>query len=175
MFAWLPDRTFVFAVFALLLSIGAFAYLALWPSFEIIETNAQGVSEIKHVGIAESNGVIGLVFAVVPVLLTLGSILSVPPSGKSERRHKLNLIVGTLLLWVYIVAFAQEIGILFVPAATLLTSVAVLMLVRDRAWGRPGAQERVKSAKELRREAVRRSRRTENRVGQRSSNRRRPR
>ncbi len=176
MFSWLPDRTFVFAVFALLLSIAAFAYLALWPSFEIIEMNADGVAEIRRVGIAESgNGIIGLVFALMPVLITLGSILSVPPSGESERRHKLNLIVGAVLLWLFIVAFAQEIGILYVPAATMLTSVVVLMLVRDRAWGRPGAQERTKSARELREEAVRRAHRSGNRVGRRRSNRRRTR
>ncbi len=175
MFSWLPDRTFVFAVLALLLSIAAFAYLTLWPSFEIIETNAEGVSEIRRVGIAESNGIVGLVFATVPVLITLGSILSVPPSGNSERRHKLNLILGTILLWVFIVAFAQEIGILYVPAATLLTSVAVLMLVRDRAWGRPDAQKRTKSARELREEAVRRTKRSGNRVGQRGTTRRRSR
>ena len=175
MFSWLPDRTFVFAVIALLLSIAAFAYLALWPSFEIIETNADGVAEIRRVGIAESNGLIGLVFALMPVLITLGSILSVPPNGESERRHKLNLIVGAVLLWVFIVAFAQEIGILYVPAATMLTSVVVLMLVRDRAWGRPGAQERTKSARELREEAVRRAGRSGNRVGRRRTNRRRTR
>ena len=173
MFTWLPDRTFVFAVLALLLSIAAFAYLALWPSIEIIETNADGVAEIRRVGITEAHNLIGIVFALMPVVITLGSILSVPPNGQSERRHKLNLIVGAVLLWVFIVAFAQEIGILYVPAATMLTSVVVLMLVRDRAWGRPGAQERTKSARELREEAVRRANRSGNRVGRRRSVRRR--
>ena len=175
MFSWLPDRTFVFAVLALVLSIAAFAYLALWPSFEITETNAEGVTEFRRVGIAESNGLTGLLFALMPVVITLGSILSVPPNGQSERRHKLNLIVGAILLWVFIVAFAREIGILYVPAATMLTSVVVLMLVRDRAWGRPGAQERTKSARELREEAVRRAKRSGNRVGRRRSMRRRTR
>ncbi len=173
MFSWLPDRTFVFAVFALLLSIAAFAYLALWPSFEVIATNADGVAEIRRVGIADSNGPTGLLLALMPVVITLGSILSVPPNGQSERRHKLNLIVGAVLLWVFIVAFAQEIGILYVPAATMLTSVVVLMLVRDRAWGKPDAQVRTKSARELREEAVRRTKRSGNRVGRRRSNRRR--
>ena len=175
MFSRLPDRTFVFAVFALLMSIAALAYLALWPSFEIVETNAEGVSITRRVGIAESNGLIGLIFAIIPVMITLGAILSVPPSGQAERRHKLNLIVGVVLLWVFIVAFAQEIGILYVPAATMLTSVVVLMLVRDRAWGRPGAQERTKSARELRDEAVLRTKRSRNRVGRRNSIRRRSR
>ena len=175
MFSWLPDRTFVFAVLALLLTIAAFAYLALWPSFEIVELNAEGAPETRRVGIAEANGILGLVFALMPVLITLGAILSVPPSGQAERRHKLNLIVGAVLLWIFIVAFAQEIGILYVPAATMLTSVVVLMLVRDRAWGRPEAQERTKSARELREEAVRRSERSGNRVGRRRRVRRRSR
>ncbi len=163
----MPDRTFVFAVLALLMAIAAFGYLALWPSFEILEINADGETEARRVGIAESNGILGLVFALMPVVITLGAILSVPPSGNSERRHKLNLIVGAVLLWVFILAFAQEIGILYVPAATMLTSVVVLMLVRERAWGRPGAQERTKSAGELREEAVRRAQRAGNRVGRR--------
>ena len=170
-----PDRTFVFAVFALLLSIAAFAYLALWPWSPISETNAEGETEIRLVGIAESHGLIGLVFALMPVVITLGAILSVPPSGQSERRHKLNVIVGAVLLWIFIAAFAQEIGILYVPAATMLTSVVVLMLVRDRAWGKPGVQERTKSASELRDEAMRRARRSGNRVGRRRPNRRRSR
>ena len=167
MFSRLPDRTFFFAVFALLLTIAAFAYLALWPSYEIVVSNAEGALETRRVGIAEANGIFGLLFAVMPVAITLGAILSVPPSGKAERRHKLNLIVGTVLLWVFIVVFAQEIGILYVPAATMLTSVVVLMLVRDRAWGRPGAQERTKSARELRQEAIQRAQRSGNRVGRR--------
>ncbi len=169
----MPDRTFVFALFALLLSIAAFVYLTLWPSFEIIETNADGVQTSRRVGIAESNGVLGVVFAVIPVVITLGSILSVPPNGQSERRHKLNLIVGTALLWGFIMLFAQRIGILYVPTATMLTSVIVLMLVRDKAWGRPEAQKRTKSARELREEAVNRAKRSGNRVGRRRSTRRR--
>ena len=175
MFSKMPDRTFVFAVFALLLSIAAFAYLTLWPSFEIVETNADGVTTTRRAGIAESNNVLGVVFALIPVLITLGAILSVPPNGQSERRHKLNLIVGTVLLWGFILLFAQRIGILYVPAATMLTSVIVLMLVRDRAWGKPGAQERTKSARELREEAVNRATRSGNRVGRRRSTRRRSR
>ena len=175
MFSKMPDRTFVFAVFALLLSIVAFGYLTLWPSFEIVETNADGVTTSRRGGIAESNGSIGVVFAVIPVLITLGAILSVPPNGQSERRHKFNLIVGTVLLWGFIMLFAQRIGVLYVPAATMLTSVIVLMLVRDRTWGKPGAQERIKSARELREEAVNRAARSGNRIGRRRSTRRRSR
>ena len=171
----MPDRTFVFAVFALLMSVAAFAYLTLWTSFEIIETNADGIPTVRRGGIAESNGIIGVIFALIPVMITLGSILSVPPNGQSERRHKLNLIVGTVLLWGFIMLFAQRIGILYVPAATMLTSVIVLMLVRDRAWGKPGAQERTKSARELREEAVNRAARSDNRVGRRRTTRRRSR
>ncbi len=175
MFSKLPDRTFVFAIFALLLSIAALAYLALWPSFEIIEYDEDGIPFSRYVGIAESNGLPGLIFAILPVVITLGAILSVPPNGKSERRHKLNLIVGTIILWAFIVALAQDIGIVYVPAATMLTSVVVLMLVRDRAWGRSGAQERTKTARELREEAVRRADRSGNRVGRRRAGRRRSR
>lgn len=163
----------MFAVFALLLSIATFAYLTLWPSFEIIETTPDGLPTARRGGIAESNGILGVVFALIPVLITLGAILSVPPNGQSERRHKLNLIVGTVLLWGFIMLFAQRIGILYVPAATMLTSVIVLMLVRDKAWGRPEAQERTKSARELREEAVNRAARSGNRVGRRRSTRRR--
>ena len=81
--------------------------------------------------------------------------------------------MGTVLLWGFIMLFAQRIGILYVPAATMLTSVIVLMLVRDRAWGKPGAQERTKSARELREEAVNRAARSGNRVGRRPATRRR--
>ena len=175
MFDRIPDRTFVFAVLSLLLSIAAFAYLTLWPSFEIVETDSEGVGTIRRVGIAEANGLTGLVFALIPVLVTLGAILSVPPSGNAERRHKLNLIVGTILLWVFIVAFSGDIGIFYVPASTMLTSVVVLMLIRDRAWGKPGVRERSKSARELREEAVRRAKRSSNRVGRRRDGRRRSR
>ena len=175
MFDRLPDRTFVFAVIALMLSIAAFGYLTLWPSFEVYDLGEDGVTQTRLVGIAEANGLIGLVFALIPVLITLGSILSVPPNGKSERRHKINLIVGTILLWVFIVALAQQIGIFYVPASTMLTSVVVLMLVRDRAWGKPGARERTKSARELREEAVNRANRSGNLVGRRSRRRRRSR
>ena len=175
MFDRIPDRTFVFAVLSLLVSIAAFAYLTLWPSFEIVETDSEGVGTIRRVGIAEANGLVGLVLALIPVLVTLGAILSVPPSGNAERRHKLNLIVGTILLWVFIVAFSGDIGIFYVPASTMLTSVVVLMLIRDRAWGKPGVRERSKSARELREEAVRRAKRSSNRVGRRRDGRRRSR
>ena len=175
MFDRLPDRTFVFAVLALLLSIAAFAYLALWRPFEIYETGADGVTISRFVGIAEVNGWVGIVFALIPVAITLGSILSVPPSGKTERRHKVNLIIGTVLLWVFIVAVSQQIGIVYVPASTMLTSVVVLVLIRDRACGKPGARERTKSARELRAEAIRRSNRSSNEVGRRTRRRRRSR
>lgn len=172
MFSKMPDRTFVFAIFALLMSMAAFAYLTLWPSFEIIERGTDGIPTARRGGIGESNGILGVVFALIPVLITLGAILSVPPNGQSERRHKLNLIVGTVLLWGFIMLFAQRIGVLYVPAATMLTSVIVLMLVRDRAWGKPGVQERTKSVRELREEAVNRAARSGNRVGRRRTTRR---
>jgi hypothetical protein len=175
MFSKLPDRTFVFAVLALLMAIAAFAYLALWPSFEIVETSVDGALTARRVGVAEANGILGLVFALMPVVIILGAILSVPPSGNAERRHKLNLIVGAALLWIFIVTFAQQIGILYVPAATMLTSVVVLILVRDRAWGSRGAQERTKSARELQEETTRRAQRSGNRVGRRRRVRRRSR
>lgn len=167
MFDRLPDRTFVFAVFALLLSIAAFAYLTLWPAFEIYVTDASGIRTTRMAGIVEAHGWSGLIFALIPVVITLGAILSVPPSGKTERRHKVNLIVGTVLLWVFIVALSQQIGVMYVPASTMLTSVVVLMLVRDRAWGKPGKRERTKSARELREEAVLRANRSGNQVGRR--------
>ena len=174
MFNRIPDRTFVFAVIAMVLSVGGFVYVTLLPLVEVTEVDADGVVSVQRMGLAASDGVIGIVFALIPVFITLGAILSVPPSGKSERRHKVNLIVGTVLLWGFILV-VQRIGIFFVPASTMLTSVVVLMLVRDRAWGKPGAQERTKSASELREEAVRRADRSGNRVGRRRNVRRRSR
>ncbi len=175
MFSWLPDRTFVFAVLALLLALGGFAYLALWPSYDIVGTNDAGVFEERRASFVEVNGVMSLLWALIPVIITIGTIMSVPPSGESERRHKINTIIGTVLLWGFIWFLALSIGIVYVPAATMLTSVVVLMLVRDRAWGRPGAQERTKSARELREEAERRANRSGNMVGRRSTSRRRSR
>ena len=170
----MPDRTFVFAVIALILSIAAFGYVALFPSVEITEIGSEGELTVRRMGLAAADGIAGLIFALIPVLITLGAILSVPPNGESERRHKLNLIIGTVLLWGYILV-VQTIGIFYVPASTLLTSVVVLMLVRDRAWGKPGAEERTKTAGELREEAVRRANRAGNRVGRRRNARRRSR
>ncbi len=169
----LPDRTFVFGLIALILAIAAFAYLALWPSIEIVETNVEGVAESRRVGIAEANGVVGLVISGIPVLITLGAILSLPPSGNTERRHKLNLVVGTIILWGFIVMFSGQIGILFAPAGAMLISVLVLTFVRPRAWGNPEARQRSKSARALRDEAVRRNERSGNRVGKRPVSKRR--
>ena len=90
----MPDRTFVFAVISLLLSIAAFAYLVLWPSFEVVERGADGVATIRFVGIAEANGLIGLGIALMPVLLTLGSILSVPPNGGIGASAQVELDCG---------------------------------------------------------------------------------
>ena len=171
MFSRLPDRTFVFAVISLLMSIAAFAYLVLGPSIEITETTEDGEMIVRRVSIGDPYGLTGVFWAVVPAIINLGAILSVPPSGKSERRHKFNLIFGTVLMWMFIGFFFSQLGLLYIPAATMLTSVIVLMFIRDRAWGKNEDKPRAKTAQELREEAVRRKRRSGNAVGRRRTRR----
>ena len=171
MFSRLPDRTFIFAVLSLLMSIAAFIYLVLGPAIEIVGTGEDGNAIVRRVSIGDPYGLTGIFWAVVPAVINLGAILSVPPSGKSERRHKFNLIFGTVLMWVFIGFFFSQLGLLYIPAATMLTSVMVLMFIRDRAWGKNEDKPRAKTAHELREEAVKRNRRSGNAVGRRRARR----
>ena len=171
-----PDRTFNFGVISLLMSVGAFGYLALGSAIEIAIVDANGNPGVERVGIGESHGVQGVIFALVPVVLNFGSLLAVPPSGKTERRHKFNLIFGTALMWLFVAFFMRELGLVFLPAATMLTSVVVLVFIRDKTWGKNASEpqdrpSREKSSRESRAESVRRVRRSRNRVGRRPSRR----
>ncbi len=167
MFSSFPDRTFVFALIALLMSIAALAYLLFGQAIEITGVGTDGELYVKRVNVFESHGMFGVAFAVIPPIITLGAIMSVPPSGKSETRHKFNLIFGTLLLWTFVGIFFRQLGALYIPAATMLTSVAVLMFIRQHAWGKNPPRPRAKTARKLREKALRRNQRSGNTVGRR--------
>ncbi len=167
-----PDRTFVFAVISLLMSLAAFGYLTLGSAIEIEVVDNNGNLRVERESIGESYGIWGVIFALVPVVLNLGSLLAIPTSGKTERRHKFNLIFGTALMWIFIGVFMRGLGLLYVPAATMLTSVVVLAFIREKTWARNAPEEqdkppRTKSSRELRAETARRHRRSRNRVGRR--------
>lgn len=173
MFSSFPDRTFIFALAALVMSIAALAYLTLTPAIEI-ETTLDGAPfSTERVSIPEAYGTWGVILALIPPIIILGAILAVPPSGRAERRHKINTIVGTIILWIFVAMFLNQIGLLYVPAATMLTSVVVLMLVRDRTWGKndietaqsPSAQTKPKTRRQIETETRIRRQRSRNRVG----------
>lgn len=131
----MPDRTFVFSMFALALCLVALGYLMIWPVWELAEL-VNGAVTYRRVSILEYGNLWAILVSVFPTLIVGASILTLPKSGRVQRNHKINVVVGALVMWVFVVMFQRQIGIVYIPAATMLTSVAVLVFVRQRAWGK---------------------------------------
>ena len=131
----MPDRIFIFSMFALALCLVALGYLMFWPALELTDVVDDVVSS-RRVSFASSGNLWAILLALFPTLITGASILTLPKSGRVQRNHKINVVVGALVLWVFVVMFWGQIGIVYIPAATMLTSVAVLVFVRPRAWGK---------------------------------------
>ncbi len=131
----MPDRIFIFSMFALALCLVALGYLLFWPVLELTEV-VDGVVTYRQVSFASSGNLWAILLSVFPTLITGASILTLPKSGRVQRNHKINVVVGALVLWVFVIMFVWQIGVFYIPAAAMLTSVAVLVFVRPRAWGK---------------------------------------
>lgn len=131
----MPDRTFVFSMFALALCLVALGFLMIWPVWELAEL-VNGAVIYRRVSIFEYGNLWAILLSVFPTLIVGASILTLPKSGRVQRNHKINVVVGALVMWVFVVMFSQQIGVVYAPAAAMLTSVAVLVFVRQRAWGK---------------------------------------
>lgn len=125
----------MFSMFALALCLVALGYLMIWPVLELAEV-VDDVVTIRRVSVAESGNLWAVLLAVFPTLIVGASILTLPKSGRLQRNHKINVIVGALVMWVFVVMFWRQFSLAYAPAASMLTSVAVLVLVRRRAWGK---------------------------------------
>ena len=131
----MPDRTFTFGLVALLLSLIALGYLLFWPALEVTEV-VDGVITYSRESLLESANLWGILISAFPTLIVGGSLLTLPRSGRWQRNHKINVALGTVVIWVYVVMFSPQVGIVYVPSATMLTAVVVLMYVRPRVWGK---------------------------------------
>lgn len=134
----MPDRIFNFSIAALVLSVGALVYLMLWPVLEIEEVVGDVIT-ISSVSVIASGNIWAVIISTFPTLIVAGSIFTLPRSGRVQRNHKINVAVGAIVLWVFVIMFSRQIGVVYIPAATMLTSVVVLTLVRERAWGKDDA------------------------------------
>ena len=131
----MPDRIFIFSMFALALCLVALGYLMFWPALELADV-VEDVVTYRRVSVAASGNLWAILISIFPTLIVGASILTLPKSGRVQRNHRINVVVGALVLWVFVVMFSQQVGIVYAPAAAMLTSVAVLVFVRPRAWGK---------------------------------------
>lgn len=131
----MPDRTFTFGLVSLVLSLIAFGYLLFWPALEVTNV-VEGVITYSRASLLETANLWAILISAFPTLIVGGSLLTLPRSGRWQRNHKVNVALGTVVIWVYVVMFSSQVGIVYVPAATMLTSVVALMFVRPRAWGK---------------------------------------
>lgn len=131
----MPDRTFTFGLVALLLSLIALGILLFFPVI-LKQDFVDGVIIERQVRLLDVGNAWGILISVFPTLIVGGSLLMLPRSGRWQRNHKVNVVLGTVVLWVFVVMFSPQFSIWYVPAATMLTSVVVLMFVRPRAWGK---------------------------------------
>ena len=170
----MPDRTFNFAVASFAMCLIALGYLMLWPVIQIEEMVGEAIT-YRNATILTSGNTWAIVIATFPTLIVGGSILTMPRSGRLQRSHKINVTVGTLVLWVYVVMFSGQVGIVYIPAATMLTSVVVLVFVRSRAWGKGDFGSDAEAAEAETSEAVRAPRRRRRRSARTTAVGRRPR
>lgn len=131
----MPDRTFSFSIAALVLCLVALGYLLFWPVLEVSEA-VDGVIIYSNISVLGSGNVWAVVISVFPTLIVGASIATLPKSGRWQRNHKVNVAIGTVVLWVFVIMFSRQVGVVYIPAATMMTSVVVLMFVRGRAWGK---------------------------------------
>lgn len=131
----MPDRTFSFSIAALVLCLVALGYLLFWPVLEVTDV-VDGVIIYSSVSVLGSANLWAIVISAFPTLIVGASIATLPRSGRWQRNHKVNVAIGTAVMWVFVIMFAQQVGVVYIPAATMMTSVVVLMFVRSRAWGK---------------------------------------
>ena len=131
----MPDRTFSFSIAALVLCLLALGYLLFWPVLQV-ENVVEGVITYTNVSVLQSANMWAILISSFPTLIVIASIATLPKSGRWQRNHKVNVAIGTAVLWVFVIMFSQQVGVVYIPAATMMTSVVVLMFVRSRAWGK---------------------------------------
>lgn len=128
------DRIYIFAFSATTFAVLGYVVLLVVPLIEITSSDTQEVT--RRTLLADGQG-LPMLISLLPVVLTAGTLLAISKDGPPTRSGKVNLWLSTLMIYVYVIISILSVGILFVPAAILITAAAVGAQVRRRT---PGAR-----------------------------------
>ena len=126
------DRIYFFAFSATTFAVLGYVVLLVVPLIEITSSDTQEVT--RRTLLADGQG-LPMLISLLPVVLTAGTLLAIPKDGPPTRSGKVNLWLSTFLIYVYVIISILSVGILFVPAAILITAAAVGAQVRRRTPG----------------------------------------
>ena len=123
------DRIYFFTFTAAVFALAGFLALLFIPLVQIENLETGEVLRLTLLQDGQ-NGL--LLLSLLPVALTGSALLVVPKNGQPDRVAKINLWISTFLVYVFVVLFIYVNGILFIPAAILMTAAAVGSQVRRR-------------------------------------------
>ena len=131
------DRIYFFAFSATTFAVLGYVVLLVVPLIEITSSDTQEVT--RRTLLADGQG-LPMLISLLPVVLTAGTLLAIPKDGPPTRSGKVNLWLSTFLIYVYVIITPITppyvlVGILFIPAAILITAAAVGAQVRRRIPG----------------------------------------
>ena len=138
------DRIYFFAFLATVFAALGYLVLLFVPLVEVeYVTNVDGLlmEEVTRRTLPADGEVLPLLVSLLPVVLTGGMLLVIPRDGAPDRSGKIILWLSTFLIYVFVVILILSIGMLFVPAAILITAAAVGSQVRRRGARSQLAQE----------------------------------
>ena len=134
---WRLDRSYVFALFALLASAAASVYLSFAKIF--VEDYTDGTSQSFTA--LDYYGNEFLILLILPLVITTGPLLVLPREKRQLKfNHRVNSIVTSFVLTVFVAFGFFNTGIYYVPALIFsIASSASLFFGKDRRPTSPGA------------------------------------
>jgi hypothetical protein len=134
---WRLDRSYVFAVSALVASIAASVYLSFAKIF--VEDYTDGTSQSFTA--LDYYGNDFLILLILPLVITAGPLLVLPREKQQFKlNHRINSIVTSFVLTVFVAFGFFVTGIYYVPALIFsIASSASLFFGKDRKPASPGA------------------------------------
>ena len=129
------DRIYFFAFSATAFAVLGYVVLLFVPLVEVTTVTNIETTPIERVSrrtLLADGQLVPMLIALMPVVLTGGTLLAIPRNSQPTRSGKINLWLSTFLVYVFVIISILSVGILFVPSAILITAAAVGSQVRRR-------------------------------------------
>ena len=126
------DRIYFFAFFATVFAVLGYLVLLFVPLIEVVSSTDGEPNVRTRITLLADGQIVPLLVSLLPVAVVGGTLIAIPRDGVPDRSGKINLWLSTFLIYVFVVISILSVGILFIPAAILITAAAVGSQVRRR-------------------------------------------